>query len=194
MCEFIGKSNERILSKLSKGEILGLYLIVHVAMETTKTSNVSYQSKSFISIFFTCQVSACQLQPSSCHNLANELCTQKLPKLCSATLTDSSIQYFFNLWDHNIPAGLPVPCCYIASNCRKQNPIEQHIFRGLNFFPHGLVALCWTSSELYPFIADLIKGGITENNVSIEELSFMLANPLLRVESDLQSPADSLVW
>ena len=73
MCEFIGKSNERILSKLSKGEILGLYLIVHVAMETTKTSSVSYQSKSFISIFFTCQVSACELQPFSCHNLANDL-------------------------------------------------------------------------------------------------------------------------
>ena len=166
-------------------------------METTKTSNFTYQLKSFISIFFTCQVSACELQPSSYHNLANDLCTQKLPKLCSATLMDSSIQYFFNLWDHNIPAGLPVPCCYIASNCRKQNPIEQqqHIFRGLNFFPHGLVALCWTSSEFYPFIADLIKGGITENNVSIEELSSLfLAHPLLRVESDLQSPANSLVW
>ena len=107
---------------------------------------------------------------------------------------NSSIQYFFNLWDHNITAGLPVPCCYIASNCRKQNPIERHIFRGLNFLPNGLIALCWTSSELYPFIADLIKGGITENNVSIEELSLMLANPLLRVESDLQSPVHSLVW
>ena len=73
LCEFIGKSNDRILSKLSKGEILGLYLIVHVAMETTKTSNFTCQSKSFISIFFTCQASACELQPFSCHNLANDL-------------------------------------------------------------------------------------------------------------------------
>ena len=89
--------------------------------------------------------------------------------------------------------ALPVPCCYIASNCRKQNPIERHIFRGLNFLPNGLIALCWTSPELYPFIADLIKGGITENNVSIEELSSMLAKPLLCVESDLQSPVHSLV-
>ena len=69
----MGKSNERILCKLSNGEILRLYLIVHVAMETTKTSNFTCQSNSFISIFFTCQVSACELQPFSCHNLANDL-------------------------------------------------------------------------------------------------------------------------
>ena len=73
MCEFIGKSNERILWKLSKSEILRLYSIVHVAMETTKTSNFACQSKFFIIIFFTCQVSACELQPFSCHNLANDL-------------------------------------------------------------------------------------------------------------------------
>ena len=73
MCEFIGKSNERILCKLSKSEILRFYSIVHVAKETTKTSNFTCQSKSFIIIFFTCQVSACELQPFSCHNLANDL-------------------------------------------------------------------------------------------------------------------------
>ena len=69
----MGKSNEQILCKLSNGEILRLYLIVHVAMETTKTSNVTCQSNTFISIFFTCHVSACELQPFSCHNLANDL-------------------------------------------------------------------------------------------------------------------------
>ena len=73
MCELIGKSKERILCKLSKSEILRLYSIVHVAMETTKTSNFTCQLKSFITIFFTCQVSACELQPFSCHNLANDL-------------------------------------------------------------------------------------------------------------------------
>ena len=86
MCKFIGKSNERILCKLSKSEILRLYSIVHVAMETTKMSNFTCQSKSFISIFFTCQVSACELQPFSFHDLANDFqYTHKLPKLCSAT-------------------------------------------------------------------------------------------------------------
>ena len=45
MCKFIGKSNERILCKLSKKEILRLYSIVPVAMETTKTSNFNRQSK-----------------------------------------------------------------------------------------------------------------------------------------------------
>ena len=76
MCKFIGKSNERILCKLNKSEILRLYLIVHVAMETTKTSNFTCQSKSFISVFFTCQISACELQPFSCHDLANEIHSQ----------------------------------------------------------------------------------------------------------------------
>ena len=72
MCKIIGKSNERILCKLNKSEILRLYSIVRVAMETTKTSNFTCQSESFISIFFTCQVLACELQPSSCHDLAND--------------------------------------------------------------------------------------------------------------------------
>jgi len=51
VCKFIGKSNEQILCKLSKSEILRLYSIVHVAMETVKKSNFTCQSKSFISIF-----------------------------------------------------------------------------------------------------------------------------------------------
>ena len=45
-------------------------------METTKTSNFTCQSESFISIFFTCQVSACELQPFSCHDLANDIRSQ----------------------------------------------------------------------------------------------------------------------
>ena len=73
MCKFIGKSNERIFCKLRQSEILRSYSIVHFAMETTKTSNFSCQSKSFISIIFTCQVSACELQPFSCHHLANDI-------------------------------------------------------------------------------------------------------------------------
>ena len=56
-----------------QSEILRLYSIVHVAMETTKTSQFTCQSKSFISIFFNCQVSACELQPFSCHDLANDI-------------------------------------------------------------------------------------------------------------------------
>ena len=45
-------------------------------METMKTSNFTCQSKSFISIFSTCQVSACELQPFSCHDLANDIHSQ----------------------------------------------------------------------------------------------------------------------
>ena len=89
MCKFIGKSNERILCNLSKSEILRLYSIAHVAMETTKTSHFTHQSKSFIGIFFTCQVSACVLRPFSCHDWQMTY-TYKLPKLCSATKTPCS--------------------------------------------------------------------------------------------------------
>ena len=76
MCKFIGKCNEWFFCKLSKSEILSLYSIVHVAMETTKKSHFTCQSKSFISIFFTCQVSACELQSFSCHDLANDIYSQ----------------------------------------------------------------------------------------------------------------------
>ena len=79
------KTSERILCKLSQSEILRLYSIIHVAMETTKTSNFTCQSKSFISIFFTWQVSVCELQHFSCHNLANDIYSETA-KLCLATL------------------------------------------------------------------------------------------------------------
>ena len=36
-------------------------------------SNFTCESKSFINIFSTCQVSACELQPFSCHKLANDI-------------------------------------------------------------------------------------------------------------------------
>ena len=84
----MSESNERISCKLNKSEILKLYSIVHVAKETTKTSNFTCPSKSFTSIFFTREVSACELQPFSCHDLANDIHSQTAKiKLCSATLT-----------------------------------------------------------------------------------------------------------
>ena len=70
------RKNERILCRLSKSEISRLCSIAHAAMETTKTSNFTCQSKSFTSTFFTCQVSACELQPFSCHDSVNDLYSQ----------------------------------------------------------------------------------------------------------------------
>ena len=45
-------------------------------MKTTKTSNFTCQSKTFITIYFTCQPSACELQPFSCRGLANDIHSQ----------------------------------------------------------------------------------------------------------------------
>ena len=63
------------MGELSKSDILRLYSIIHVAMEATKTAKLTCQSKSLISIFFTCQVSACELQTCSCQDLANDIYT-----------------------------------------------------------------------------------------------------------------------
>ena len=57
-------------------------------METTKTSHFTCQSKSFISIFFTCQISACELQPFSRHNLANDI----------YLITDKTVFSHLNNW------------------------------------------------------------------------------------------------
>ena len=97
----------RILCKLSKSEILRLFSIVHAPMETTKMSNFTCQSKSFISIFFTCQVSACELQPFSCHDLANDIYSQTAKTVFShlnGTALLSADPYVFpTLYPHRIP-------------------------------------------------------------------------------------------
>ena len=81
----MGKSNERIFCKLSHGEIIRLYLIVHVAMETTKTSNLPV-SQTLSSVYFSLakfQLVSCNLSLAIIWQMTY---TQKLPKLCSATL------------------------------------------------------------------------------------------------------------
>ena len=85
MYKFIGKSNERILCKLSKSGILRLYSIVYVAMETTKTSNFICQSKLFISVFSLAkfQLVSCNLSLAMIWQRTH---THELPKLCSDTL------------------------------------------------------------------------------------------------------------
>ena len=94
MCKLIGKSNERVLCKLSKKEILRLYSIVHVAMETTKTSNFNRLLKSFISIFFPCQVSSCELQPFSCYDLANDIYLQTAKTVFSHLKTSKTVDMY----------------------------------------------------------------------------------------------------
>ena len=84
----------RISSKLSKSEILRFYSIVHVAMETSKTSSFTCQSKSFISIFFICHVSACELEPFSCHDLANDMYSETAKTVSSHLKKTFSYPWF----------------------------------------------------------------------------------------------------
>ena len=55
-------------------------------------SNFTCQSKSFINIFSTCQVSACDLQPFSFHNLANDIYSETA-KTVFSHLKSKSDQY-----------------------------------------------------------------------------------------------------
>ena len=142
MCKFIGKSNEQILCKLSKSEILRLYSIVHVAMETTKTSHFTCQSKSFISIFFTCQVSAGELQPFSCHDLANEINSHKLPKLFHwrdwGVGTWQKARLNWQQWKqfHIISSLLFIQKLFPSNYCLKSNLDMSHnaVFHSWSFF------------------------------------------------------------
>ena len=86
MCKFIGKSNEQILCKLSKSEILRLYLIVHVAMETTNHQILPVNqnpSSVYFSLAKFFQLVSCNLPLAMIWQVTY---THKLPKLCSATL------------------------------------------------------------------------------------------------------------
>ena len=81
-------------------------------METRKRSYFTCQSKSFNSIFFTCQVSACELQPSSCHDLANDIYSQTAKSVFShlnRRLSASAIRLSkwtkFLLFDDNRTGG-----------------------------------------------------------------------------------------
>ena len=87
----------RILCKLSKSEILRFFSIVLVAMETLKMSNFTCQSKSLICISFTCQVSACELQPFSYHDLANDIYSQTA-KTVFSHLTRTGLLALFRLF------------------------------------------------------------------------------------------------
>ena len=97
MCKFIRKSNERILWTLSQSEILRLYSIVYVARETTKMSVKK-------NIFFTCQVSACELQPFSCHDLANDIYSE------TAKTVFSHLKWIVLTWGA-APRALSLTCC-----------------------------------------------------------------------------------
>ena len=131
MGRLIGKSNERILCKLSKRVILRLYSIVDVAMETTKTSNFTCQSKSFINVFFTSQVSACELQPFSCHGLANDIHSQ-IAKTVFSHHTGYSTNPKRTTNGFLLSRSLPFKCIFIlhrhhAKHCYNQRHKENSV-------------------------------------------------------------------
>ena len=73
-------------------------------METTKTSHFTCQSKFFISLFFTCQVSACALHPFSCHDLTSDKYSQAAKTVFShnmdergPTLTTNDLHFWIPL-------------------------------------------------------------------------------------------------
>ena len=99
--------------------MLRLYWVVHVAMETTKTSHFTCQSISFICIFFTCQASACELQPFSCHDLADDIYSQSAKTVFSYHNSGPEVknkQYTLSndtCYIRDIPPDLCVCCSHL---------------------------------------------------------------------------------
>ena len=77
MCKFIGKSNERILCKLSNSK-WNFKVVFNRSCWHGNNENLTFylSIKMFLSIFFICQASACELLPFSCHDLANDIYSQ----------------------------------------------------------------------------------------------------------------------
>ena len=88
----MGKSNERILCKLSNGEIFKVVFNRSRCHGNYENVKFTCQSNSFISIFFTCQVSACELQPFSCRNWANDLYSETAKTVFSHLNTESTVR------------------------------------------------------------------------------------------------------
>ena len=65
--------------------------MVHVVMETTKTSHFACQTNFFTGILFTCQVSACELQRFPCHDLANNIYSQTAKTVFSRLIFNFSV-------------------------------------------------------------------------------------------------------
>ena len=82
MCKFIGKSNEGILCKLSKNDISRLYSVGHVSMKTSHFARPSKLSAVYFSLA-KFQIVSCS---RSLAMIWQKTYTQKLSKLCSATL------------------------------------------------------------------------------------------------------------
>ena len=146
MCKFIGKSNERILCKLSKSEILRLYSIVHVAMKAKKTSLFTCQSKSFISIFFSCKVSACELQPFSCHDLTNAIYSQTAKTLFSQLRASSKtfnckINRSCRQWRATFENSYLVPRGVVVNKTRGMNHLILESW--CDFFYFIPLSRCW---------------------------------------------------
>ena len=77
--------------------------------------------KSLTSTFFTCQVSACELQPFDSLAMIRQMTyTHKLPKLCSAT-NDMTISYFFKL-----------VLLFPSHHWVVELPEDEHLRKGLN--------------------------------------------------------------
>ena len=139
MCKFIGKSNERILGKLSRSEILRLYSSF-MFIKTTKTSNFTCQSKSFISLLFTCQVLSCELQPFFWHDLANDIYLQ----------TAKTVFSHWKKWGRTVKTPRVRTYIFEAWKQQKWQIIRQKFAKGLEKnLKEMLKGALWNKNDLY---------------------------------------------
>ena len=81
-------------------------------------SHFTCQSKSFISIFFTCQVSACELQLFSCHDLANAIYLKTVKTVFSLLKAFLQVNCRFQVYSTQDTTGMIR--AFLQVNCRFQ--------------------------------------------------------------------------
>ena len=126
-------------------------------METTKTTHFTCtcQSKSFISIFFTCQVSAHELQPFSLQDLANVIYLQTakivfshLKSMLDEMCEDGKEKMKEPPADQIGSCSRAVTCCdgcrgHFSQNCTFM--IKNYIIGALLYYGH----LCMRKADLF---------------------------------------------
>ena len=112
-------------------------------------SNFTCQSKFFISIFFACQVSACELQPFSCHDLANDIYSQTAKTVFShLNRQNADIQFTKDVYKSTKEVLKDF-------RCNQKNKLQHHLTSQGFFFSNVIkyslssVNSIWSESQSY---------------------------------------------
>ena len=146
----MGKSSEQMFCKLGKSEILRLFSIVHVDMETTKTSNFTCHSNrsSVYCSLAKFQLVGCNLSLAMIWQM---IYTHKLPKLCSATLKGMChLLHVFVCLKSQLRAKQICPPSIISNVVKNKNELWKTV-RLTSFQKSTAIAICFDLLQVCSF-------------------------------------------